>query len=193
MCKNNGLSINGVSFEERFVSDYVKLDEKVKAWKKDGLRVVLTSGSYDLLHIGHAQYLMKAKACGDVLVVGVDDDEKVKYRKGNNRPVVPEKERYTMLAHLRHVDIVVPKSKGDPDMHLIMTICPDVLVISETTKHRPERIEKMKKFCSEIKLLPPQATTSTSAKIRKVFTQGVKEFADKLTKKIDELLHEMTE
>lgn len=177
----------------RIISDYEKLLSLVTEWKNQGLKIVLTSGSYDLLHIGHAQYLMKAKECGDLLIVGIDNDQKVRFRKGKNRPVVPEQERYNMLTHLRYVDLVVPKDVDDPSLHLLKTIKPDVLVISETTKHSPKKIEKMKEFCGEIKIMPPQATTSTSAKIRKVFTQGVKEFATKLTEKIDDLLKEMTE
>ncbi len=53
-------------------------------------------------------------------------------------------------------------------------------------------VKKMRELCGEIQLLPPQATTSTSAKVRKIFTQGVQDFAGRLSGKINELLHEMT-
>lgn len=177
---------------EKIIRNYKDVLAKVYELRQAGKKIVLTSGSFDLLHIGHAQYLQKAKECGDILVVGVDDDEKVKKRKGPNRPVVSEEERYRMLTFLTAVDWVVPKKINDPSMHLIRTICPDVLVISETTNHRPERIAQMKEFCHEIKVLPPQATTSTSAKVRKIFTQGVQDFAERLSGKVSELLHEMT-
>ena len=183
---------NEVNFSSRFVGDYKELSVMVENLKKEGLKTVLTSGSFDLLHIGHAQYLREAKKFGDVLIVGIDDDEKVKERKGPNRPVVPQQERFKMLAYLRSVDIIVPKSLGQSSMYLIKTVHPDVLIISETTKHSEQRKKEMEKFCGEIQLLPPQATTSTSAKVRKIFTQGVQDFAEKLSEKIHELLREMT-
>ena len=192
MLKNKEIFGNGANFSSRFIDDYKELFTMVKNFKKEGLIIVLTSGSFDLLHIGHAQYLREAKKFGDVLIVGVDNDEKVKKRKGPNRPVVPEQERFKMLAHLRYVDIIVPKSLGQPSMHLIRTVHPDVLIISESTKHSEERIKEMEELCGEIQLLPPQATTSTSAKIRKIFIQGIQDFAEKLSEKINELLREMT-
>ena len=192
MEKDKDIFGNGIDFSSRFVDDYEKLSAMIKGWKRKGLKTVLTSGSFDLLHIGHAQCLMRAKGHGNILIVGVDKDEKVKKRKGSNRPVVPEEERFRMLAHLRSVDIIVPKSLGQPSMHLIRTVHPDVLIISETTNHSDDRVKKMRELCGEIQLLPPQATTSTSAKVRKIFTQGVQDFAGRLSGKINELLHEMT-
>ncbi len=192
MKKNGEVFGNGVDFSNRFIDDYEKLAKMVVDWKWQNQRIVLTSGSFDLLHIGHAQYLTEAKKNGDILVVGIDDDEKTKARKGLNRPVVPEDERFRMLAHLRSVDVIVPKGLGQSSLYLLQTVQPDVLIISETTKHSEEKIKKMEKFCGEIKMLPPQATTSTSAKIRKLFTQGVSDFAEKATKAINGLLREMT-
>ncbi|HNV45384.1 MAG TPA: adenylyltransferase/cytidyltransferase family protein, partial [Candidatus Woesebacteria bacterium] len=61
--------------------------------RKKGQKVVLTQGSFDLVHIGHARYCEKAKSFGDLLIVGVDSDEKVRARKGKNRPIVPQDER----------------------------------------------------------------------------------------------------
>lgn len=177
---------------EKIIRDYKDVLVKVYELRQTGKRIVLTSGSFDLLHIGHAQYLQKAKEYGDILIVGVDNDEKVRKRKGLNRPVVSEEERYRMLTFLTAVDIVVPKGVNDPSMYLIKTVYPDVLIVSETTNHRSERIERMKNFCGEIRILPPQATTSTSAKVRKIFTQGVQDFAERLSEKVNELLREMT-
>jgi len=84
MAINAGIFGDSTSFEHRYISDHDKLSELVGYWKKLGLRIVLTSGTFDLFHIGHAQYLEKAKALGDVLIVGVDSDEKVRKRKGQS-------------------------------------------------------------------------------------------------------------
>ena len=182
---------NEANFSERFISDYKQLSGLVVKWKKQGLKIVLTSGSFDLLHIGHAQYLSEAKKCGDVLVVGVDNDEKVRKRKGPYRPVVSEDERFKMLMHLRSVDIVVPKGLRQSSLYLLRTMRPDILVISETTNHSSKKLKMMEGLCGEIILLPPQATTSTSAKVRLLFTQGAQQFAEKITQAINDLLHGM--
>ena len=77
-----------------------------------GLRLVLTSGSFDLVHLGHVKYLAKAKELGDVLIVGVDSDAKIRRRKGEDRPMVPQSERLEMLAHQRPVDVIFLASGG---------------------------------------------------------------------------------
>lgn len=69
-----------------------------------GLRVVFTNGHFDLLHVGHLRYLQAARALGDVLVVGVNDDAVTAARKGPSRPILPEDERAELLAGLACVD-----------------------------------------------------------------------------------------
>ena len=84
-----------------------------------GLRLVLTSGSFDLVHLGHVKYLAKAKELGDVLIVGVDGDAKIRRRKGEDRPMVPESERLEMLAHQRPVDVIYLKADDEERWALI--------------------------------------------------------------------------
>ena len=78
------------NFASRFVPDHAELKKLVDEFKKEGLKVVLTQGVYDLLHEGHALYLEVAKSYGDLLIVGVDSDELTRMRKGPNRPIVPQ-------------------------------------------------------------------------------------------------------
>lgn len=161
-----GIFGDKTSFEHRYIPDHEKLEELVNYWKKLGLRIVLTSGTFDLFHIGHAQYLEKAKALGDVLIVGVDSDARVKKRKGPSRPIVPEHERVLILAHVRHADVITLKNVDDESNHLIKLVRPDVLVVSESTKHGEDEVDEKAQFCGEIVVLEPQAETSTSAKVR---------------------------
>jgi cytidyltransferase-like protein len=63
-------------------------------------RVVFTNGHFDLLHVGHLRYLQAARALGDILVVGVNDDATTRLRKGPTRPILPEVERAELLAGL---------------------------------------------------------------------------------------------
>lgn len=72
-----------------------------------GRRVVFTNGVFDLLHVGHLRYLRAARALGDLLVVGLNDDACTRRLKGPRRPLVPEAERAELLAALAPVDRVV--------------------------------------------------------------------------------------
>src|SRR5690348_16107521 len=110
-----GLASN---FTHRYIADYKKLKTLIDHCKGLGLRIVLTQGTYDMVHIGHARYFEEAKKHGDILVVGVDSDEKVRARKGPERPVVPQEERLEMVTHLRPVDIVVLKPLKAPKYSL---------------------------------------------------------------------------
>jgi len=149
----------------RIIQTHRHLKSAVAELKKSQKKIVLTQGSYDLVHIGHARYLETAKRHGDVLIVGVDSDEKIRARKGPERPIVPEKERIEMVVHLRPVDIVVLKNLRDPKWHLIKSVRPDVLVATKETYDQRELIQ-LKKYCGKVVVLKRQATTSTSAKIR---------------------------
>lgn len=95
--------------------------------KKSGKRVVFTNGCFDILHRGHIDYLTKAKALGDVLVVGMNDDNSVRRLKGSSRPVVDQEDRANVLAALAVVDFVCLFSEDTP-YELIQAIVPDILV-----------------------------------------------------------------
>ncbi len=166
MSINAGIFGDTTSFEHRYIPDHKRLEELVVYWKKLGLKIVLTSGTFDLFHIGHAQYLEKAKSFGDLLIVGVDSDAKVKERKGPHRPIVPEMERVQILSHCRHADVIILKGAEDPKNHLIKIVSPDVLVVSESTKHHENEVDEKAQYCKEIIVLEPQSETSTSAKVR---------------------------
>lgn len=170
MAINTGIFGDTTSFENRFIPDHERLAELVVYWKKLGLRIVLTSGTFDLFHIGHAQYLEKAKQQGDLLIVGVDSDEKVRARKGPSRPVVPQEERVAIISHVRHADVITLKGARDPKNHLIKLVQPDVLVVSQSTKHEDEAVDEKRAYCGTIVVLEPQAATSTSAKLRLMHT-----------------------
>lgn len=174
---------------DRIITDERRLMDVVRSLKTLGARIVLTQGTYDLVHIGHARYLEAAKRHGDVLIVGVDSDKKVRARKGPDRPIVPEHERMEMIMHLRPVDLVVLKRMDDPKWHLIKTIKPDVLIAVKETYTSAE-IRKLKKHCGKVVVLDRQATTSTSAKIRKLQLKTAKKIERSLTPKLVKVLQE---
>ncbi len=180
----------GSNYKQRLVESYPRLAEIVKSLRKLGLKVVLVLGTYDLAHIGHARYLEQAKELGAVVIVGVDPDEAVKKRKGPRRPIVPLEERLEMLTHLRHVDLVtVTTDIGDDGVtgyQLIETIKPDIFVMSETTTgiFTDEQRAIIKKNTGKVVVLPAQAETSTSAKVR-LLTLDI---AEKIKKSLDVIL-----
>lgn len=164
----------------------------VKKLRKQGKKIVLTQGSFDMVHIGHGRYCAEAKKHGDVLIVGVDNDKKVQKRKGPNRPVVPEGERLEMMTYLSSIDYVVLKKLKAPKYNLISLIKPDVLVATDET-YGQEQVEYLETICGEVVVLKPMATTSTSAKIRLLQIGAAKEITKTLSKKFIKVMEEMIE
>ena len=179
----------GSNIGRRLINNHEQLSEVVKSLQQIGEKVILVLGTFDLTHIGHARYLELAKKLGGIVIVGVDPDEAVKLRKGPRRPLVPLDERLEMLIHLRHVDIVTVTT--DYDEHgitgyeLLQKIQPDVFVISEMNDYTPEQLEEIKKYSKELAIMPQQAETTTSAKLRLMNIQMVEE----AKKRLEELIH----
>jgi rfaE bifunctional protein nucleotidyltransferase chain/domain len=98
-----------------------------KKLKEQNKKLVFTNGCFDILHAGHVDYLNKAKALGDVLVVGMNSDSSIRRIKGEKRPVVPEHERAFIISNLKAVDYVIFFYEDTPG-ELIDKIIPDMLV-----------------------------------------------------------------
>jgi rfaE bifunctional protein nucleotidyltransferase chain/domain len=104
-----------------------ELVEQRKHWKQAGKSVVFTNGVFDILHRGHVEYLSKAKAMGDILIIGLNTDASVKRNKGPLRPVVIEQDRAFVLSALASVDAVCLFDEDVP-FNIISALLPDVLV-----------------------------------------------------------------
>lgn len=187
---NGGIFALGSNFKDRFIPDYKRLKELSEHCKGIGLKIVLTQGTYDMVHIGHARYFEEAKKHGDILIVGVDSDKKVRARKGPDRPLVPQAERLEMVTHLRPVDIVTIKELNMPKWHLIKAVRPDVLIVTEETvkKYGKAKLKEMALYCGEVKVLEPMATTSTSAKIRHLQLKLAKRFEKAILPKMADMI-----
>ena len=113
------------------VSGKLKSLEEIKAIvvgaRNNGKRVAFTNGCFDLLHRGHVHVLRAARACADLLIVGINSDQSVKQIKGPARPVLPESDRCELVGAMEMVDFVVLFNEPDP-YSLISAIRPDVLV-----------------------------------------------------------------
>lgn len=177
-------------FGGKCILNFRELKKAVEHCKGLGLKIVLTSGSWDLVHIGHARYLKEAKSHGDILIVGVDNDAKISARKGPDRPVVPENERMEMITHLKYVDLVTLKGHKDPKWNLIKLVRPHTLIATAETYSNGQKKE-LKKYCKRVIVLDPKATTSTSAKIRRLQIATARKMEETLRPKIIETMEEV--
>ena len=153
--------------KDKIISNLIQLEKIISTLRQKKKTIVLTQGSFDMAHIGHGRYLQAAKEMGNTLIVGVDSDAKIRHRKGPDRPVVPQEERLEMLTYLSSVDYVILKDLDRPKWELIKAVKPDILVATKET-YNAQQIKDLKEFCGQVIVLDPKATTSTSAKIRRI-------------------------
>jgi rfaE bifunctional protein nucleotidyltransferase chain/domain len=142
--------------------------ELVQQWKRAGQKVVFTNGCFDILHLGHVDYLEKAKALGDKLVLGLNTDDSVSRFKGPNRPIQDQNSRAHVLASLQFVDLVVFFNQDTPLM-LISELVPDVLV--KGSDYLAENIvgaDVVKRNGGEVKTIEFVPGYSTSRVIEKI-------------------------
>ncbi len=133
-----------------------------------GQRVVFTNGCFDVLHAGHIAYLAWARAQGDLLILGLNDDASVARLKGPTRPIVPFAQRQIVLSALRMVDLVVGFGESTP-IELIMLLQPDVHVKSAQYRLEdlPERFA-VESGGGQIALAPHSAGLSTTELLAKI-------------------------
>lgn len=104
-----------------------QLKQNIEIWRFQQKKIVFTNGCFDLVHLGHIDYLSQAADLGDVLIVGLNTDASVRLLKGSSRPVVDEHARAVLMASLRFVDAVVLFDEPTP-YDLIRLVQPDILV-----------------------------------------------------------------
>jgi rfaE bifunctional protein nucleotidyltransferase chain/domain len=169
------------------VLDYAELKKIIDAHKTLGHNIVCTVGSWDMLHIGHLRYLIKAKEQGDILIVGVDSDRGIKLYKNELRPVIPQEERMEMLKYQDCVDYITLiddiDDNGKWQYELIKVICPDLFVATEDS-YSGEQIEAIKSYSKNVLILPRQAeNTSTTNIIEKTMKKHIEAILNNLNNK----------
>ncbi len=103
------------------------LKPRVNVWRLLEQRIVFTNGCFDLIHLGHIDYLSKAADLGDKLVVGINSDASTSALKGPSRPINDQRSRSLIMASFSFVDAVILFDEDNP-LNLIRAIQPDVLV-----------------------------------------------------------------
>ena len=151
------------------ITDLGALLHERRGWKAAGRAVVFTNGCFDLLHPGHIALLEKARAFGDVLVVGLNSDASVARLKGAGRPVVPAAERAEALLALEPVTRVVVYDEDTP-REIVAALLPDVLVkgadwAADRIVGR-EEVEAAGGRVERVELVPGRSTTAVLERIR---------------------------
>lgn len=153
---------------KKVVKDLKLLAKVIDGLKAIDRRIVVTIGSWDLLHIGHVRYLLQAKNHGDILIAGTDSDRVIKMYKGDLRPIVPEDERCEMLSYQSCVDFVTlvddVNDQGEWQYELLKVIRPDVF-IAEETSYSDKQLKDIAGLCGELIVLPRQAQNTSTTKM----------------------------
>lgn len=139
-----------------------------RSWKARGKRVVFTNGVFDIIHAGHVDILRKAKALGDILVVGLNSDASVRRLKGPSRPINRQEDRAAVLLALKPVDHVCIFGEATPKQ-LIELLRPDVLVKgSEYAKSDIVGADQVQSWGGKVRRVTMKKGYSTTATIRRM-------------------------
>jgi D-beta-D-heptose 7-phosphate kinase/D-beta-D-heptose 1-phosphate adenosyltransferase len=136
--------------------------------QRSGKQVVFTNGCFDILHVGHVKYLQKARALGDLLVLGLNTDASVRRLKGEKRPLINEDERAHIMAALDCIDYVVLFDEDTP-IRIIETLRPQILV--KGGDYTPDRVvgrELVESYGGRVELISFVDGRSTTTLIDKI-------------------------
>jgi D-glycero-beta-D-manno-heptose 1-phosphate adenylyltransferase len=151
-----------------------ELQQRAKALRAAGKKIVATNGCFDLLHVGHVRYLNTARALGDALIVGINGDQSVRELKGAGRPVNNQNDRAEIIAALGCVDLVAifPELRATRFLELA---APDIYVkggdYNADTLNSDER-EVLRKIGAKIDIVPLEHGFSTSDLVKRLSKLG---------------------
>lgn len=154
------------SYQDKWIKsqDLDTFLESLEQLKKENLKIIFTNGCFDILHLGHIDYLYKARALGDLLIVGLNSDDSIKRLKGSSRPINCEHDRIAMLCALESVDFVIVFDEDTP-YALVEKIRPNSLVKGADYKDK-EVVGS--EFSDEVRLIEFVDGKSTSQLIQKI-------------------------
>lgn len=131
--------------------------------------LVVVTGVFDLLHIGHLRFLEAARHLGDALIVGVEDDERVRRWKGPERPIMTQDDRCDLLAALRVVDrvFVISGERVDPDYYvdLLQPLAPRYLAVTADDPFLAEKRAAMARIGVEVRVVTPRIENYSTTRL----------------------------
>lgn len=148
-----------------------ELERQLNVWKFKSKKIVFTNGCFDILHLGHIDYLARARDLGDILVLGLNTDKSVSAIKGEDRPINDERSRAFVIASLEFVDAVILFDDDTP-YELIEFVKPDILV--KGSDYKPEDIvgyDVLKQYGGEVITIDLVPGYSTSRIVEKISDQ----------------------
>lgn len=154
--------------EPKIKGSATALAKALSRLRTKGKRIVFTNGCFDILHVGHIEYLKKARRLGDILVIGLNSDRSVRRLKGPGRPINKECDRAKVLASLYFVDYVTIFDELTPEK-LIRSLRPDVLAKGGDWK--PEKIVGagfVKSYGGRVAIIPFVKGYSTTSLIKRL-------------------------
>src|SRR2546423_15307636 len=151
------------------VIDFMEVSDLCETLRGNGKKLVATNGCFDLLHVGHIRYLQAARALGDALAVGLNDDRSVRELKGPRRPVTSERDRAEVLAALDFVDFVTIFA-GTRATQFIAAAHP--AIYAKGGDYTPETLNAeeravLEQIGAEIRIIPFEPGYSTSPLLEK--------------------------
>jgi len=153
------------------------VSELIQQWQQQGLKVGLTSGVFDLLHVGHLDYLQKSKRVCDRLVVAVNSNQSVKLYKGPNRPILDQLQRANLVAGLKPVDAVFIFDERNNNVN-IQTLKPDVYIkAGDYDKSKLSSAPLIEAYGGKVELIPLVEDTSSSNVINTVLSKCLASYA----------------
>ncbi|MBE9511064.1 MAG: D-glycero-beta-D-manno-heptose 1-phosphate adenylyltransferase [Bacteroidetes bacterium] len=144
------------------------LTRRLAVYRFKNQKVVFTNGCFDLIHLGHVEYLMQAANLGNVLIIGLNSDSSIIKIKGSGRPVLDQESRAMTLAAFSFVNNIVLFNEETP-CELIKQVRPDILV--KGGDYKPEEIvgyDIVKDNGGEVKILDFIKGYSTSDIIERI-------------------------
>ena len=155
------------------------LARKVAVLKKQGKKIVMTGGFFDIIHPGHTRYLQKARNLGDVLIVAINSDESTRKNKGPKRPINDEKTRAEIIAALESVNYVTIFNELTPK-EIIAEVKPDIWVKGGQYKEAemPET-SIIKQYGGKVKILPLEKSFSVSGLVEKIIKEKPVKISEK--------------
>ncbi len=145
-----------------------QLSEQAEKWRRENLKVVLTNGCFDILHVGHLRTFKEAKSQGDILVVGLNSDQSIRGLKGPTRPIISQDERLELLAALEPIDYVTLFDEATA-IRLIELVRPKVYVKGGdyTLDTLPEK-DVILRHQVEVKFVPLVTGISSTDMIKRI-------------------------
>lgn len=152
------------------ITSITKIKPVCEKLHKANKKVVLVTGFFDLLHEEHLRFLQKARAVGDVLIVGLESDNRARLIKGEGRPIETQSARAkTLTPYADHI-ILLPEEFATPSAHrkLVLAVAPEVLAVSSHTAHQREKRNLVREVGGELLVVHPHnpsvSTTKTITK-----------------------------